>query len=141
MHDNGTLLGFKRMVAPVSETAREGDPSIFNTPLPRDVQELLGRIDASSKMAPNLHMVIRKVLQAKQVSVEAANTFLGDLKSLTRYDKSFRFFWAFCKLRDVDINRATLHEVAKHVFRFEKIVPNYARFAYASFCWFQGWSN
>ena len=52
MHDNCALLGFKRMVAPVSEIARKGDPSIFNTPLPRDVQKLLGKIDVSSKMAP-----------------------------------------------------------------------------------------
>ena len=130
--NHSPLLGFKRMVAPVSETARQGDPSLLNTPIPRDVQELLGRIDASSKMAPSLHMVIRKGLHAKQVSNEAADTFLGDLKSLCRYDKSFKAFWAFCNLKDMDATTATLSEVAGCLLEFEKLMPNHARFAYSS---------
>ena len=59
LHDNSTLLGFKHMVAPISKIARQGDPSVHNPPIPGDVQKLLGRIHASSKMAPDLHMVIR----------------------------------------------------------------------------------
>ena len=68
MHDDSTVLGFKCMVAPTGETAHKGGPSIHNTPISGDVQQLLGRIHASSQMAPSLHMVIRQGLQAKQVS-------------------------------------------------------------------------
>ena len=53
---------------------------ILPSPLSRDVQELLGRINASSQMAPDLHNIVREGLQAKQVSTEAANSYLKDLK-------------------------------------------------------------
>ena len=132
MHDTCPLLGFKCMVAPVSETACEGDPSIPHTPLSRDVQELLGRINASSQVAPSLCMVIRQGLQTKQVSDEAANTFLGDLKSLTRYDRSFKLFWAFCNIKGLNAVQATLSEIAGMTLEFDRIMPTQSRFAYAS---------
>ena len=95
LHDDNTLLGFSTMVAPTNQTASQGDPCFSNTPLPRDVQQLLGRMNASSQMAPDLHNLIREGLQAKQVSTEAANSYLKDLRSLPRYNKAFKLFWAF----------------------------------------------
>ena len=40
------------MMAPTNQTASKVDPCFSNTPLPRDVQQLLWRINASSQMAP-----------------------------------------------------------------------------------------
>ncbi len=99
-HDN-PLLGFKRMVAPTAQTAKEGHPSIPHTPLSGDVQKLLGSIHATSKVAPDLHNIIREGLQAKQVSPEAATAYLKDLKSLSRYAHAFKLFPAFCKIHNV----------------------------------------
>ena len=99
LHDDSTLLGFKFLVAPTSENANKGNPSLSHTPLSRDVQELLGRVNATSQMAPDLCMVIRQGLQAKQVSAEATDAYIKGLKSLPRYDKSFKLFWAFCNLK------------------------------------------
>ena len=132
MHDDSTPLGFKCMVAPTIETARQGDPSFSDTPLSGDVQKLLGRVNATSQMAPSLSVVIRQGLQTKQVSPEAAETFLGDLKSLSRYEKSFKLFWAFCNIKGMDTISATMSEVAGLILQFEKIMPTHARFAYAS---------
>ena len=67
-------------MAPNSHTASQGNPCISNPPLYRDVQELFGRINASSQMAPDLHYIVREGLQAKQARTEAANSYLKDLK-------------------------------------------------------------
>jgi hypothetical protein len=92
LHDDHPLLGFSTMVAPTNQTASQGSPSLFNTPLSRTVQELLGRTNASSQVAPNLHDIIREGLQAKQVSIEAANSYLKDFKTIPRHLKFFGHF-------------------------------------------------
>ena len=43
-------------------------------------------------MVPDLQNVVREGLKAKQVSTEAANSYLKDLKSLPRYNKAFKLF-------------------------------------------------
>jgi len=131
VYDHSALLGFKCMVAPTNQTASEGHPQFHNTPIPRDVQELLGRVNATSKVAPDLHMVIREGLQSKQVQTEATETYLGGLKSLQRYNKPFKMFWAFCKEKGINTLSATLSELAGFILQFDKILPSQSRFAYA----------
>ena len=97
LHDDNSLLDFSTMVAPTNQTASQGDPCFPIPPLSRDVQQLLGGINASSQMAPDLHDIVREGLQAKQVSTEAANFFLKDLKSLPRYNKAFKLFGPFVR--------------------------------------------
>ena len=132
LHDDHTLLGFSTMVAPTNQTARQGDPCFPNPPLSRDVQELLGRVHASSQMAPDLHNIFREGLHVKQVSPEAANSYLKDLKSLPRYNRAFKLFWAFCTLKNVSATSATLTEVASFLLQFEKLMPTHSRHAYAA---------
>ena len=83
------------MVAPTNQTASQGDPCFSNPPLSRDVQELLGRINASSQMAPDLHNIVREGLQAKQVSIEASNSYLKDLKAFPGITELSSFFGHF----------------------------------------------
>ena len=83
-------------------------------------------------MAPDLHSIIREGLQAKQVSPEAAKSYLKDLKSLPRYNRAFKLFWAFCTLKNVSATDATLTEVASLLLQFEKLVPTHGRHAYAA---------
>ena len=75
MYDDNPLLGFKYLVAPTNETARQGDPSFSNQTVPRDVQKLLGRINASATMAPSLRDTIPEGLQARQINPEASRPF------------------------------------------------------------------
>ena len=71
-------------------------------------------------MAHSLHMVVREGVQSKQVSNEAAETYLGELKSLNRYEKSFKLFWAFCTIKGLNALGATLSEVAGFILQFDK---------------------
>ena len=92
LHDGGTPLGFKSMVAPTSENARQGDPCLSSGPLRRDVQELQGRVYANAKVSPRLYVTIRKGTQANKVSVEAAIAYMEQLKSWPRYEITFKLF-------------------------------------------------
>ena len=132
LHDDNTLLGFSLMVAPTSKTASQGGPSLSNPPISGDVQKLLGRIYATSQVAPDLCNLIRKSLQAKQVSSEAADTYVKSLKSLPRYGRAFKLFWAFCSIKGVNTTSATLTEIASMVLQFDKLMPTHGRHAYAA---------
>ena len=130
-HDH-SLLGFSLMVAPTSKTASEGDSRISNPPLQGDVQQLLGRIYATSQVAPDLCSLIRGSLQAKQVSAEASDTYLKSLKSPPRYNRAFKLFLGFCTLKNVNTSSATLTEIASMVLEFDKIMPMHGRHAFAA---------
>ena len=132
LHDDNPLLGFSCMVAPTNQTSGQGDQSISNPPIPGNVQELLGRTYATSQVAPDLHNIIRKGLQAKQVSNEAADTYLKTLKSLPRYNRAFKLFWAFCTLKNVHATDATMTEIASMVLHFDQVMPTQGRYAYAA---------
>ena len=89
-------------------------------------------------MAPDLHNIIMEGLQAKQVSPEAANTYLKSLKSLPRYDRAFKLFWAFCSIKKVQATSATLTEIASLLLQFDQVCPSHGRHAYASLLWVPG---
>jgi hypothetical protein len=94
MHDDSTILGFKFMVAPTNQNACKGNPHVSNTPLSGDVQELLGKIYATSQVAPNLHDCVRRSMQGTKVSSEIANSYVNKSKTVQRYDN----FSSYCGL-------------------------------------------
>ena len=59
-------------------------------------------------------------------------THLKSLKSLPRYDRAFKLFWAFAKEKGLSTTEATLHQVAALLIEFNKLMPSQARHAYAS---------
>ena len=127
-----SLLGFSLMVAPTSKTASAGDSRISNPPLQGDVQKLLRRIYATFQVAPDLCSLIRGGLQAKQVSAEASDTYLKSLKSLPRYNRAFKLFWAFCTLKNVNTPSETLTAIASMILELDKIMPMHGRHAFAA---------
>ena len=132
MHANSPILGFKCMVAPNSENARKGDPQFFNKTVSGHVQKLLGRIHALSTLAPSLSNCIREGLQAKQVSPEAQDTYLKGLKSLQRYDASFKLFCGFCICKNFKLMEASLQAISGMLLEFNKLMPTHTRFVYSS---------
>ena len=86
-----------------------------------DVQKLLGIAHALSTLAPSLSNCIRKGLQTKQVSLEAQETFLKGLKSLHRYDASFKLFYGFCICKTFKVLEATLHTIAGMLLGFQTL--------------------
>jgi hypothetical protein len=132
MYVNSPILGFKSMVAPNSETARQGDPKFSDKTISWDVQKLLGRVHALSTLAPRLSDCIRKGLQAKQVSSEAQDTYLKGLKSIQRYNASFKLFYGFCICQNFKAMEASLQAIAGMLLEFNKILPTHTRFVYSS---------
>ena len=57
---------------------------------------------------------------------------MKDQKSLSRYNTSFKFFWAFCHIKGIDTQSATMSEVAGLLLQFDKVMSSHARFAYSS---------
>ena len=51
---------------------------------------------------------------------------------MQRYEKPFKLFWAFCKIKNVDAEIASLSQVASLLWSFDKIFPNQSRFAFSS---------
>ena len=96
MHDDNPLLGLNTMVAPTSKTSVPPHSQFFDKSVLGNVQKLPGAINATSKMAPSLHSVIRKALESKQIKAEDIDNYLNTNKSIHLYDTTFRLLWAIC---------------------------------------------
>ena len=138
MHADNPPVGFKCMVAPTSKNASEGNPHNKNSPVLGHVQKLLGRIHATTPLAPNLHDCIRLSLESKQIHPQAVDTYLKDIPSLDRYDRAFKLFWAFCNIHELHPTSASLHQVAGLIVEFNKVMPHQARHAYAALLFIPG---
>ena len=90
MFDGSPLLGFRHMVAPINKTTSSKNPLPSNCTGVGDVPKLPRGLDASTKMAPNLHVVLREMLQSKEVKGEIIENFLSHSPSIKRYDSAFR---------------------------------------------------
>ena len=128
----GSLLGFQCLVAPTCEAARATQPSVRDTAILGDVQELLGRIHATAQVAPTLCATVRQGLQRKQVTPEAATAFLKSKKCLPRYDKAFKLFWAYATIKGACATSSTLTTIAGLLLEFDKILPQHSKQAYAA---------
>ena len=83
-------------------------------------------------MAPSLHHTIGQGLQAKQIGPEPSKAFLNDLKSLGRYERPFKLFWAFCMVKGLNATSSSITEIASMLITFEKVMPTQERHAYAA---------
>ena len=92
MHDDSPPLGFNHMVAPTSETARQGSTLFQDPPVSRDVPQLPREKYEGASLAPDLHLVIGKKLEAQQISSDSRNLYLASIKSIDRYNRAF---WSF----------------------------------------------
>ena len=126
------LLGFNVLVAPLNKIGASHSPSNIGSPLVGAIQELLGRVNATAKMAPPLHSVIRGFLQGQQVSDEATVAYLRGIKSLQRYDFAFKKFWAFCKVHNFDMSTATIPEVAAQLQLMATYFPSESKNVYSA---------
>ncbi len=67
MFDGSPLLGVRHMVAPMNKTPSSKKPLSSYCTGVGDVPKLPQDLDGSTKMAPNLHVVLRQLLQSKEV--------------------------------------------------------------------------
>ena len=129
------------MVAPTSETANQGSTLFQDPSFSRDVSKLPRAIYASTSLAPDLHLVIRKKLEEQQIDTESQNLYLAAMKSLPRYDRAFKLFWAFCRHRGLDPIILTLSQISSLLLQFDKLAPSQARHAYAALLHIPGYDH
>ena len=135
------LLGLNVLVALLNKIgASFGSPN-NNQPLPGDVQELFRAVNAGTKVAPGLHSVIRSILQRQQVSDEAIVAHLAGIKSLQRYDYSFKKIWTFCKAKNFDMSTASTAELAAQLQLMNSYFPSEGKNVYAALLKIPGWDQ
>jgi hypothetical protein len=132
MHVDSSPLGFCSMVAPTFETARQGSALFQDPTLSRDVSKLPREIHEGASLAPDLHLVIRKQLEAQQTSPESRNLYLDSIKSMERYNRAFKLFWAFCRYKGHDPVNLQLNHVAALLLQFDKLTKSQGKNAYAA---------
>ena len=92
-------------------------------------------------MAPPLHSIIRKALEAKQVQTEDIETFLKSNKSWSRYESAFKILWGICVFRKMVLEHMTLEQMAGNIVFLNKFSPAQARNAYSALLLLPGWGQ
>jgi hypothetical protein len=92
-------------------------------------------------MAPSLHSVIRKTLEAKQISAEDIDSYLKDLKSIQRYDSAFKTLWAICFEKRLPLDTITIYQLASQILYLNQFSPSQARNAYSAMLLIPGWDQ
>ena len=129
--DGGALLGFSHMVAPLNKN--EGPPLQMSqdTPLQRFIRELLGGRDATPQVGPDLHTLLRQILESRKVQSSTIDDFFARNPSISRYDSAFRLLWAVLQQQKIDPPQASLEEVADAIIQIFRVSPSQARNAYS----------
>ena len=132
LHDHGSLMGFRCMVAPTSQTASTKVQGLDSSPLSRHVPQLLGRTFATPKVASPLRSVIREVLQRREISSEDIEAYLNQQGSLDRHQSTFKLLWFQCEFQGLVPLSLSLLELAGQLLSLHKLSPAKARNAYSA---------
>ena len=132
-HDH-SLLGFSSVVAPFGNVKSTSQPSGASFTFSRSVSKLCRGNDAPHQVAPDLHTLIRTMLQKQQVQSEGIEVYLKQLPSLDRYQSAFNiFFQQFCHHHSsLDWSDISLAQMASQLLQLHKVSPNQARNAYSA---------
>ena len=98
-------------------------------------------MDAKASMALSFSDCVRQVLQAPKIWPPAVQTCLQGLKCLSRYEKRFPKFRAFCSLHGAQFCDVTLPQGAGYLLQFAGIFPSESKFVYASLLKIPGWDQ
>ena len=115
------LLGFSRMVAPVTQTQNSKKPSGANSTIYRLVSKLPGGPNAPHQVAPDLHSFIRSIMEKQQISAESIQKYLATLPNPQRYQNAFQMLWTQCTLKKVCLSTATLWDIAGQILQLHSI--------------------
>ena len=125
-------LGFCTVVAPFGKTESAKKSSFGGKPLSGSFHQQCRPLNASNKMAPDLHFVIRKKLEEQQISSEGIQAYLNQLPSLTRYQSAFEVFWRQCVGQNLDLSTASLWEIASQLLKLNVFQAHQGRNAYGA---------
>jgi hypothetical protein len=83
-------------------------------------------------VVPDLHVVIRRKLEEQQVSAEGVQAYMKSLPDLKRYQSAFNVFWSQCTRANINLQSATLWEIASQLVKLNLENKNQARNAYSA---------
>ena len=120
------------MVAPVNKAKSARNKGLQNSPFQRDVLRLRGGEDASPQMAPDLHFVLRRLLEQQQIKSDTIESYLADNPAIKRYNSGFKKFYAALQTRGVTPETASNSEAVETLIQMHAESPAQARNAYPS---------
>ena len=130
--DGRPLLGFDCLVAPINKNEGFKNAMSENSPLPRDVHELLGGKNVPPSVAPPLPDLLRQILEGKQIQNKTIEDFLQRNKSLKRYSSSFRLLWTVLENSGINPPNANSDQIADAIVQVFRFSPAQARNAYSA---------
>ena len=96
------LLGFLNFLAPINKTQKVWDQVLNDSPQGGNVYKLPWGQDARTKLAPSLYGVIRQGLESQKMQDADIKSYFASLKSLSRYDLSFKKLYVTLQDMGVD---------------------------------------
>jgi hypothetical protein len=136
-----SYVGFKSMVAPVNQNVQAKNKAFGHPSEGGNVSELLGRINASSKMAPGFSDCFRFLLEQQQIDHKEINLALKNLGNVSRYEKPFKKLFAVLQEKHVHPLKAKIVDVATGLLLLSEISVAEARNAYAAVCLLPGFEG
>ena len=115
MSNGNPPVGFHTLVAPTTQVTSSSKSSGKNFAFSRNVHQQRWTANAPPQVAPNLHTLIRKILEKQQISDENISSYLKQIPSPERYQKAFEKFWHQCAGGEVALgNSFTLGNCFPH---------------------------
>jgi hypothetical protein len=136
-----SYVGFKCMVAPVNKDVKTQVKNVDHTSQNRHVSELLGRINASSQVAPSFSHCFRFLLEQQQIDNAEILLALKKLGNVSRYEKPFKKLFAILQEKHVHPLQARVVDVAAALLSLNEISVAEARNAYAAVCLLPGFEG
>jgi hypothetical protein len=125
-------VGFKCLVAPVNQNVQTRVQDVNNPTNRRNVQRLLGGLNAKAKMAPSLHCCFRFLLEQQQMSPGDVQAVLDQQTNLARYDRAFRKLYAILENKGLEPLQAAAGDIVSSLMHLNKLSPSEARNAFAA---------
>ena len=108
VHDNCLLIGFRVLVAAINVLARRAHVNPQDPSSGGSVQECLEGLDAKAQSFPDLHSVIRRVLQDKAYTATQISSHLSRHVPPKRYNTSLALLFAMAVRKNLTMESRTL---------------------------------
>ena len=125
------LLGFSHLVAPVNKNESSKQPLSENHPLHGYVQELQRSGHAPPVVSP-LHLVLREILEGKQIQNQAIHDYMERHLALKRYESAFTLLWLTLENQNIAPAEATPDQVVGALIQIFQYSQSQARNAYSA---------
>ena len=139
--DGSALLGFRHVVAPVNKAEGATHQMSQDSTLQGLIRKLLGPGNAPPQVGPDLHSLLRQILQSRKVQSSTVNDFFARNPSIKRYNTAFKVLWTVLQEQNIAPESASLEQVADAIIQIFQVSPSQARNAYSGVLLIPGFSQ